>query len=112
MPKKIIDLDALSEFKQKCDQAYSGGSSLPTGGTTGQVLAKKSDADDDVEWSDYATQVVSNGRLIKITTNPSTYSTVTGGFKPTYRVARSAFTVNTTNISDPQIGDLVYYSTY
>ena len=112
MPKKIIDLDALSEFKQKCDQAYSGGSSLPTGGTTGQILAKKSDADDDVEWSDYATQVVSNGRLIKITTNPSTYSTVTGGFKPTYRVARSAFTVNTTNISDPQIGDLVYYSSY
>lgn len=112
MPKKIIDLDALSEFKQKCDQAYSGGSSLPTGGTTGQVLAKKSDTDNDVEWSDYATQVVSNGRLIKITTNPSTYSTVTGGFKPTYRVSRSAFTVNTTNISDPQIGDLVYYSSY
>lgn len=112
MPKKIIDLDALSEFKQKCDQAYSGGSSLPTGGTTGQVLAKKSDTDNDVEWSDYATQVVSNGRLIKILTNPSSYSTVTGGFKPTYRVARSAFTVNTTNISDPQIGDLVYYSSY
>ncbi len=113
MPKKIIDLDTLSEFKAKCDEAYSGGgASLPTGGTTGQVLAKKSDADDDVEWSDYATQVVSNGRLIKITTNPSVYSTVTGGFKPTYRVSRSAFTVNTTNISDPQIGDLVYYSSY
>ena len=89
-----------------------GGSSLPTGGTTGQVLAKKSDADDDVEWSDYATQVVSNGRLIKINTNPSSYTTTTGGFKPSYRVAKSAFTVNTTNISDPAIGDLVYYSSY
>lgn len=113
MTKKIIDLDALSEFKDKCDLAYSGGgASLPTGGTTGQALVKKSDADNDVEWSDYATQVVSNGRLIKINTNPSSYTTTTGGFKPIYRVARSAFTVNTTNISDPQIGDLVYYSSY
>lgn len=94
------------------DLAGGGGASLPTGGTTGQVLAKKSDADDDVEWSDYATQVVSNGRLIKINTNPSSYTTVTGGFKPSYRVAKSAFTVNTTNISNPQIGDLVYYSSY
>ena len=89
-----------------------GGASLPAGGTTGQVLAKKSDADDDVEWSDYATTTVSNGRLIKITTNPSSYSTVTGGFKPSYRVAKTAFTANTTAISDPQKGDLVYYSKY
>lgn len=113
MPKKIIDLDALTEFKAKCDLAYSGGgASLPTGGTTGQVLAKKSNADDDVEWSDYATQMVSNGRLIKINANPSSYTTTTGGFRPSYRVSRSAFTINTTNISDPQIGDLVYYSSY
>jgi len=89
-----------------------GGASFPAGGTTGQVLAKKSNADDDVEWSDYATTVVSNGRLIKITTAPSSYTTVTGGFKPSYRVAISAFTANTTNISDPQIGDLVYWSSY
>lgn len=82
MAKKIIDLDALSEFKDQCDLAYGGGSA------------------------------VSNGRLIKITTSPSSYTTVTGGFKPSYRVARSAFTVNTTNISDPQIGDFVYYSYY
>ena len=94
------------------DQEGGGGASLPTGGTTGQVLAKKSDADDDVEWSDYATTTVSNGRLIKITTNPSSYTTVTGGFKPSYRVAKSAFTANTTAISDPQKGDLVYYSKY
>lgn len=94
------------------DQEGGGGASLPTGGTTGQVLAKKSDADDDVEWSDYATTTVSNGRLIKITTNPSSYTTVTGGFKPSYRVAKTAFTANTTAISDPQKGDLVYYSKY
>lgn len=30
----------------------SGGSGVPEGGTTGQVLAKKSDADGDVEWID------------------------------------------------------------
>lgn len=89
-----------------------GGASLPAGGTTGQCLVKKSDADQDVEWNDYATTTVSNGRLIKITTNPTSYTTVTGGFKPSYRVAKTAFTVNTTNISNPAIGDLVYYSSY
>ena len=31
---------------------YSGGSSLPTGGTTGQVLAKKTNTNYDVEWTD------------------------------------------------------------
>ena len=89
-----------------------GGASLPAGGTTGQCLVKKSDADQDVEWNDYATTTVSNGRLIKINTNPTSYTTVTGGFKPSYRVAKTAFTVNTTNISNPAIGDLVYYSSY
>lgn len=83
MPKKIIDLDALAEFKAQCDLAYSGG-----------------------------TSVVTSGRLLKIVTAPSSYSTTVGGFKPSYRVARTAFTAVTTNISDPQVGDLVFYSTY
>ena len=32
--------------------SYSGGDSLPKGGTTGQVLTKKSNTDKDVEWAD------------------------------------------------------------
>lgn len=43
----------------------SGGSGVPEGGTTGQVLAKKSDADGDVEWvnqsggSDFSSEIAS-----------------------------------------------------
>ena len=33
-------------------QGGGGGTDLPSGGTTGQVLAKKSNADGDVEWKD------------------------------------------------------------
>lgn len=44
----------------------SGGSSLPTGGTTGQVLAKASNTDGDVEWVDAA----SGGGSASTTTEP------------------------------------------
>lgn len=43
-----------------------GGASLPSGGTTGQVLAKHSDTDGDVEWKDDA-----GGQTIQYSTMPT-----------------------------------------
>jgi len=40
-----------------CGGGSGGGADLPSGGTTGQVLAKKSNTDGDVEWKDVANPV-------------------------------------------------------
>lgn len=52
------EYDALSEEEKDNGTIYfisdagGGGGSLPAGGTTGQVLSKKTDADGDTEWKD------------------------------------------------------------
>ena len=56
-------------------RAFEAGASLPTGGTMGQVLAKKTSADGDVEWktdetvSPYTTNPLMNGNATAGTTN-------------------------------------------
>lgn len=54
------------------------GQGVPAGGTTGQVLAKKSDADYDTEWVD---QTGGGGgvTMAPITTNPITVESQSGG---------------------------------
>lgn len=48
----LDDLVTSTEMQDAIVQAQIGGTALPTGGTTGQVLAKVSEADGDVEWKD------------------------------------------------------------
>jgi len=47
-----LTVEGLRLFGSLADAASSGGSGLPAGGTTGQVLAKDSDADGDASWQD------------------------------------------------------------
>ena len=49
--------------------------------------------------------------ILKVTTAPSSYTTATGGFTPTYRIALS--TVKTqSNVSSVLVGDVIQYSYY
>lgn len=47
------------------------GTGVPTGGTTGQVLTKKSNSDNDTQWSDPAVTVTKTSQL----TNDSGFAT-------------------------------------
>lgn len=49
------------------------GVGVPSGGTTGQVLTKKSNTDNDTQWSDPAVTVTKTSQL----TNDSGYATTT-----------------------------------
>ena len=51
----LDDLVTSTEMQDAIVQAQIGGTALPTGGTAGQVLAKVSEADGDVEWKDAPT---------------------------------------------------------
>lgn len=44
-------------------KTISGGSSLPPGGTTDQILAKASDADGDVKWANSVTMEQVNNAI-------------------------------------------------
>ena len=50
------------------DKINSAGGGLPTGGTTGQVLAKKSNTDGDVQWVNDAKVTVTNNLTSTSTT--------------------------------------------
>lgn len=45
-------VSAINEVKSAAGSGGGSGSSIPSGGTTGQVLTKKSNTDGDVEWQD------------------------------------------------------------
>ena len=54
-PPALINADTLggipaADYAKKSDIQQNTGSSLPAGGTTGQILAKKTSTDGDVEW--------------------------------------------------------------
>ena len=49
--------------------------------------------------------------ILKITTAPSSYTTATGGFTPTYRVALSTVTTQS-KVSEVLVGDVIQYSYY
>lgn len=51
-----IDLVQLSDLKGDKGDAGEAVNGIPSGGTTGQVLAKKSDSDYDAEWKDAPTE--------------------------------------------------------
>lgn len=50
-------------IKYKGKTISGGGSSLPPGGTTDQILAKASDADGDVKWSNGVTMEQVNNAI-------------------------------------------------
>ena len=52
-------------FKNSIEYA-GGGMSLPAGGAAGQVLAKRSNADGDVQWGDYATTQQLEAKVDKV----------------------------------------------
>lgn len=54
----LENLDNIPDGETRKLSSSSGGQGVPTGGTTGQVLTKKSDTDYDTEWSDINGQVL------------------------------------------------------
>lgn len=50
--------EVFAVLKKRIEQGGGVGSGLPNGGTVGQVLAKKSDADGDAEWADMESEEV------------------------------------------------------
>lgn len=49
---KLSSLDNIEDGETRKLGSSSGGQGVPTGGTTGQILTKKSNTDYDTEWSD------------------------------------------------------------
>lgn len=67
-----IDLVQLSELKgDKGDPGENAQNGIPSGGTTGQVLAKKTDNDYDVEWKDIESSSAGSDLIF---TNETNYS--------------------------------------
>ena len=71
--------DELGEYQEKNDRFtdalsnYTGGlagNQLPDGGSTGQILAKRSDMSGDAEWVDSSASITVDGELSLISKNP------------------------------------------
>lgn len=54
----LENLDNIPDGETRKLGSSSGGQGVPTGGTTGQILTKKSDTDYDTEWADINGQVL------------------------------------------------------
>lgn len=54
---KLSSLDNIEDGETRKLGSSSGGQGVPTGGTSGQILTKKSDTDYDTEWADINGQV-------------------------------------------------------
>ena len=55
---KLSSLDNIEDGETRKLGSSSGGQGVPSGGTTGQILTKKSDTDYDTEWADINGQVL------------------------------------------------------
>lgn len=55
---KLSSLDNIEDGETRKLGSSSGGQGVPTGGTSGQILTKKSDTDYDTEWADINGQVL------------------------------------------------------
>ena len=70
----LENLDNIPDGETRKLGSSSGGQGVPTGGTTGQILTKKSNTDYDTEWADINGQVLydnSDGSNAAITLNDS-----------------------------------------
>ena len=81
-----IDLVQLSELKgdkgDKGDPGENAQNGIPSGGTTGQVLAKKTDSDYDIEWKDeniVSDEQVENAVNQYFTDNPEVVTNIPDG---------------------------------
>lgn len=97
--KGLSTNDFTDDLKQKLDDIGEG-SFLPTGGTTGQVLAKASDSDGDVEWVEQTGG--SGGAVINQTNVEMVTAALTASQKMTTTEAWQAVKVNFDNVTDTE----------
>lgn len=91
MRARLVDKDGNPLGTASNPLKISGdvGGGVPDGGTTGQVLQKKSDADQDVEWGDCSGASTAWGSITGTLSDQTDLDTALGGKVPTTRTVNS-----------------------